>query len=277
MRPRPRPRQRLAKLAFMVQLFQAECFIDLDSKDDAAIVPLSPKIVKSTSAANLCSALMHTAAMIFSPESLARLASVALVGGDVPWQYVALHADSLSANLLFEVRLGMSEFARAIVDRVPCYGHQLNLGALESIAALLNHVNPLSDFAQLAGNSVSLGDLLSACRRYAQTADVFRGIPPPQAGRDYCKFLMKHTPPPQLCSADLKLLHFHLNLNRNQRVVTGRPADRSKPGCGRPTPGPGRPIPIALRSLGWILQSKVLLGLQHGLRRRLRGGFKTKP
>ena len=48
-------------MAFMVQLFQAECFIDLDSKDDAAIVPLSPKIVKSTSAANLCSALMSTA------------------------------------------------------------------------------------------------------------------------------------------------------------------------------------------------------------------------
>ena len=110
------------------------------------------------------------------------------------WPYIALHSDSLSANLLFETQLARNDFKQPIVDRVICYGHQLNLGALEG-ADLLKHTTPIHRFMALLANDKTFGELLDACAKVAGDTDVQRMVRPPQVAKDYVNFLLEHTFP----------------------------------------------------------------------------------
>ena len=170
---------------FVLQLFQAECYADFGNGVFGSI-PVAAKLVKTTSAADLYTAFRRSVHFLFTCAMKRRLAS------NTHWHYIAYHADSLSANLLFQTRLAFHDFDSAVVDRVPCLGHQLNLGALESLACL-GHTTPIHKVISLLATESAMSELLAACRKLASSATVHRGVQPPEVARVYVEALLQHT------------------------------------------------------------------------------------
>ena len=88
--------------------------------------------------------------------------------------YVGLFSDSLSANILLEAKLGTDEFRNVCCDRPKCFGHQLNLGALEA-TEFLDH-DAMVTFGQLTAKSHIVDGLLAKCNRIG--VDTYSGAPP---------------------------------------------------------------------------------------------------
>ena len=147
---------------------------------------MSSKLVKSISAVDLCRAFMQSNPALFTAEMIRRLNSKA------HWQYIGYHADSLSANLLFECHLAVSTFKTAIVDRTICFGHQFNLGALEALA-LLEHTVAVHKLMVLLTTDKALGELVAACGKLAAATTVQRGVKPPAMAKAKVAFLLQHT------------------------------------------------------------------------------------
>ena len=177
----------LRRRKFVIQLLQAQCTADLgETPRTRGPITIPSKVIKANNMANLYNALQKILPFLFASPLKERLAD------ERYWNYVSPHSDSLAANLLAVIKF-CEEDCPAIIDRMPCRAHQLNIAASEG-SLPLDHQNPLYCLVRLLEEQTHITELLLACEVVAHDSNtnIFACIAPPD-DHLFEDFLITHT------------------------------------------------------------------------------------